>query len=72
MAYYFIPTMPAELQTTRAARHIPQLAFILINHKSERTGFLVSNCSQSAEPVGRIPIVEHLYRPNAKLEDIKW
>jgi len=33
------------------------------------TSLRVSNCSQSDEPVGRIPIVEHLYSPRANLND---
>ena len=34
------------------------------------TSSLVSNCSQSPVPVGRTPIVEHLYKPSANLEPV--
>ena len=42
-------------------------AFMSITFPRALTSFRVSNCSQSADPVGSIPIAEHLYSPNPNL-----
>jgi hypothetical protein len=60
---YISPWKRSSTKTTLVAKsqlgHFPTFCWL--------TSDLVSNCSQSPDPVGKIPIVEHFHNPSASL-----